>query len=94
MKSIRAIDTLGNPRDLELDEVPRIGELVMLEYGRGGKPVEQHYLRVKDVLHNLEGAPGRQVQILLGEEPKWTGTGWSQLAAGDYARIFCAVEAE
>lgn len=70
MKSIRTVDSAGNPLDCDVDEIPRIGELIMLEYGRGGDPVRQHYFRVKDVLHSLQAAPGLQVQILLDEETK------------------------
>jgi hypothetical protein len=68
MKSIRTVDSIGNHDDYEVDDIPRIGELVMLAYGHGGNAIQQHYFRVKDVLYNLQGAPGRQACILLNEE--------------------------
>jgi hypothetical protein len=68
MKSLRVIDSAGNSEDCDVDEIPRIGELVMMEYGMGSDPVTQHYFRVKDVLYNVRGAPGRQAAILLDEE--------------------------
>jgi hypothetical protein len=64
MKSLRVIDSAGNKQDHDVDEIPRIGELVMLEYGIDKTPVDQHYFRVKDVLYNIQAAPGRQVAIL------------------------------
>lgn len=70
MKSLRVVDNAGNQHDYHVDDIPRIGELVMLEYGIGGKPVAQHYFRVKDILHNLQGASARQVSIFLDEETK------------------------
>lgn len=75
MKSLRVVDIAGNHQDYEVDEIPRIGELVMVEYGSGGDPVHQHYFRVKDVLRNLQGAPGHQVAILIDEETEldWPG---------------------
>ena len=65
MKSLRVVDIAGNARDCDVDEMPRIGELVMLEYGEAGSPnpVQQHYFRIKDVLHTLQGAPGHSPQF-------------------------------
>jgi hypothetical protein len=39
--------SIGNHDDYEVDDIPRIGELVMLEYGHGGNAIQQHYFRVK-----------------------------------------------
>jgi hypothetical protein len=72
---LRVIDAAGNGQDYEADKIPSIGELVMLEYGDSKASVRPHYFRVKDVLHNLQGAPGRQIGILIGEETEmnWPG---------------------
>jgi hypothetical protein len=68
MKYIRVIDKVGNKTDYEAENVPRIGELVMMEYGIGGETVRPHYFRVKDVLYNLGNAPENQAAILVQEE--------------------------
>ena len=68
MKYLRVIDENGNKQDYETDLVPRIGERILLEFGRGGEPVRQHLFRVKDVEYRLQNDLGSQVAILTEEE--------------------------
>ena len=72
---LRVIDAAGNGHDYEADDIPRIGELIMLEYGDTKASVLSHYFRVKEVMHTLQAAPGRQIAILLDEETQmdWPG---------------------
>jgi hypothetical protein len=42
--SLTRMKQAGNKQDVETDYVPRIGERIVLEYGRGGGPVRSHYL--------------------------------------------------
>jgi len=67
MKYLRVNDRAGNKTDYETDCVPRIGELILLEYGSGGEPVKQHYFRVKDVMYRLDNKPDNQAAILIEE---------------------------
>lgn len=81
MTSLRVVDSAGNSQNYQVDAIPRIGELalarshwrarigelVVLVEGGGETTVQIHYYRVKDVLHSLQGEPGHQVSILLGE---------------------------
>jgi hypothetical protein len=71
MKNLRVIDEIGNKQDIETDHVPRIGERIILIFGRGGAPVKTHYYRVKDVAYHLDQKPDIQAAILIEEE---TGT--------------------
>ena len=78
MKTLRVIDQSGNRHDYETDFVPRIGEHIVLVYGRGGdtgtprgrgrEPPAPHYLRVTDVLYRLDNPTGHQAAILVAEE--------------------------
>jgi hypothetical protein len=70
---LRVIDEIGNKQDFETDYVPRIGECILLEFGRGSQPVEPHYYRVKDVMYRLDNDPPHQAAILIHEEsdPNW-----------------------
>lgn len=68
MKELRVYDTIGNKQDYETEFVPRIGERIQLEYGKGGQPVRLHYFRVKDVMYRLDKPLDVQVAILIEEE--------------------------
>jgi hypothetical protein len=73
MKYLRVVDEAGNNQDYEAELVPRIGERITLEYGRGAEPVRRHYLRVKDVEYRLQNSLEHQAAILVEEEtnPKY-----------------------
>lgn len=76
MKYLRVIDQIGNKQDVEAELVPRIGDRVSLEFGRGGEPVRPHYYRVKDVEYRFDNPIEHQVAILIDEEPDavpWPG---------------------
>jgi len=68
MKYLRVVDQAGNRTDYEAEVVPRVGERILLSYGRGSDPVRPHYFRVKDVLHRLDNEPGSRVAVLVAEE--------------------------
>jgi hypothetical protein len=68
MKHLRVIDEAGNKQDYEAEFVPRIGERIRLEYGRGSEPVRPHFFRVKDVEYRLDNPVDLQVSILVEEE--------------------------
>lgn len=69
MKHLRVIEyPSGSKSDYEAEFVPRIGERIMLTYGRGNDPVRIHYHRVKDVMYDLDNRVSHQVAILIEEE--------------------------
>lgn len=68
MERLRVIDEVGNNRDYDTEFVPRIGERIVLEYGKGGQPVTTHYHRVKDVAYRLDMPSDIQACILIEEE--------------------------
>jgi hypothetical protein len=68
MTDVRIIDAIGNGIDFEMTVVPRIGDLIIREYGFRGQPIAPHYFRVKDVVHRLDNPPNHQVGILVEEE--------------------------
>jgi hypothetical protein len=68
MKLLRIIDEAGNKTDYETDWVPRIGERIVLVWGRNNEPVSDHYYRVKDVVYFLNNRSEGQAAILVTEE--------------------------
>ena len=76
MKVLRVVDQAGNTFDYESALVPRIGELVVLEWGNVGEPVLPHYYRVTDVMYRLDQPPENQAAVLIEEEAEtvlWPG---------------------
>ena len=76
MKLLRVVDQAGNTFDYESELVPRIGELVVLEWGNVGEPVMPHYYRVTDVMYRLDQSQENQAAILIEEEAEtvlWPG---------------------
>jgi hypothetical protein len=73
MTNLRVIDEVGNKQDFETNHVPRIGEKIVLVYGKGGQLVEEHHLRVKDVMYRFDNKPDHQAAILVEEvdEEPW-----------------------
>ena len=59
---------MGNGTDYECDFIPRIGELIVLSYGRGGQPVRNYSFRVKDVQYRLDNGREHQAAVLVEEE--------------------------
>jgi hypothetical protein len=78
MKTLRVVDQSGKRHDYETDLVPRIGERIVLVYGRGGDPLASHgrggdraaphYFRVTDVLYRFDNPNEHQASILVEEE--------------------------
>ena len=68
MKNLRVIDEAGNKQDFEAEFVPRIGELLVWTYQRGGEQLKEHYFRVRDVMYKLDNPPDSQAAILIAEE--------------------------
>jgi hypothetical protein len=68
MKHLRVVDQTGSHIDYETEFVPRIGERILLEYGRSGDAVRPHYFRVKDVMYRLDNSAEHQAGILIEEE--------------------------
>jgi hypothetical protein len=68
MKYLRVVDQDGNDRDIETHFVPRIGERIVLSFGRGNEPVKDHYFRVRDVMYRLDNKTENQPAILVEEE--------------------------
>jgi len=68
MRNLRVIDGSGNKRDYEVDFIPRIGERIVLEFGRDGEPSKAHYFRVQDVMYHLDNSPANQVAVLVVED--------------------------
>ena len=76
MKLLRVVDQDGNTFDYASALVPRIGELIVLEWGAVGEPVMPHYYRVTDVMYRLDQPPENQAAILIEEEAEtvlWPG---------------------
>ena len=69
MKHLRVIDERGSKADYEAEFVPRIGERILLSFGQGGQPVQDHYYRVKDVMYMLDNSVDHQVAILVEPDP-------------------------
>jgi hypothetical protein len=67
MKHIRIVDQVGNHTEHQTEFVPRIGEVIVLEYGPVGRPKEAHYFRVKDVMYRLDHKPENQRLFLVEE---------------------------
>ena len=63
------IDQAGNKTGYETDQLPRIGERIMLEYGINKNSVAIHYFRVKAVMYRLQEEPDIQAAILIEEDP-------------------------
>lgn len=74
MKHLRVVDEIGNRADYEAEFVPRVGERIRLDFGRGGQPVEPHYYRVKDVLYWFDNPVHLQASILI--EPDSSNEHW------------------
>ena len=68
MKHLRVIDETGNQADYEAEFVPRIGERIRLDFGRGKGVVRPHYYRVRDVEYSFDNEVAHQVRILVEEE--------------------------
>jgi hypothetical protein len=68
MENIRVINQAGNKQDYEVQTVPRIAERIVLTYRIGNDPLELHFFRVRDVMHNLDNAPHGQVAVLVAKE--------------------------
>ena len=66
--NVRVIDQDGNPHDYDADVVPRIGERIVLSYGSGTQPVEDHFFRVRDVMYRSLKPDHLSVAILVEEE--------------------------
>jgi hypothetical protein len=66
--SLRIVDSAGNRLDVKVDFVPRIGELIWQEYGRGSESVKHHFLRVSGVMHHFDSNGSHQVAIRVEEE--------------------------
>lgn len=74
MKHLRVIDETGSKADYEAEFVPRIGERILLSFGRGGQAVQDHFYRVKDVMYMLDNDVEQQVAILI--EPDTDAKSW------------------
>ena len=73
---LRVVDQAGNRFDYEAESVPRIGDLILLEYAIGAEPVMPHYYRVTDVMYRLDQPPENQAAILIEAEAEtvlWPG---------------------
>ena len=69
MKTLRVIDETGSKADYEAEFVPRIGERILLNFGRGkDAPVTEHFYRVKDVMYRLDNPAEAQVAIYIEED--------------------------
>jgi hypothetical protein len=68
MKYLRVIDEVGNKQDYESEFLPRIGERIVMEFGKGNEPVREHFFRVKDVAYRLDAPLNAQVSIRVEEE--------------------------
>lgn len=49
-----------------MQAVPRIGELLVSMYRIGNEPLQRHYFRVRDVMHNLENKSDGQLGCFSG----------------------------
>lgn len=56
MPPFRTIDEAGNRQDYEADFLPRIGDRLTSIHGPSRQALSQHFYRVQDVCHTLDGS--------------------------------------